>query len=81
MVVEQGEVLNRIDENVESAKVDTHDGVEKLEEVDEEKLNVIRNNHFVILGINFAKSSQTKENDYWDCAFNHLDHSHSCHCI
>ena len=49
MVVEQGEVLNRIDENVESAKVDTHEGVEKLEEVDEERLNVIRNNHFVIL--------------------------------
>ena len=80
MIKEQGEVLNNIDENVESAKVDTGEGVEKLEEVDEEKLDVIRDNHFVILGIIFTKSSQTKENDYWDCAFNHLDHRHSCHC-
>ena len=80
MIVEQGQVLNRIDGNVESAKVDTGEGVVKLEEVVEEKLDVIRDNHFVILGIIFAKSSQTKENDYWDCAFNHLDHRHSCHC-
>ena len=80
MIVEQGQVLNRIDGNVESAKVDTGEGVVKLEEVVEEKLDVIRDNHFVILGIIFAKSSQTKENDYWDCAFSHLDHRHSCHC-
>ena len=80
MIKEQGEVLNNIDENVESAKVDTGEGVVKLEEVVEEKLDVIRDNHFVILGIIFAKSSQTKENDYWDCAFNHLDHRHSCYC-
>ena len=43
MIVEQGEVLNKIDENVESAKSNTHEGVEKLEEVCKKKSDVIWN--------------------------------------
>ena len=33
MIVEQGRVMNEIDENAESAKNNTHEGVEKLDEV------------------------------------------------
>ena len=48
MIVEQGEVLNKIDENVESAKGNTHEGVEKLEEVCKRISDEIWKNQFVI---------------------------------
>ena len=71
--------MNEIDGNVEGAKGNTHEGVEKLDEVCKKESNFIWNNQFVILGINLAKSCKTKENDYWDCAFNYLNRRHMRH--
>ena len=47
MIVEQGEVLNKIDENVESAKNNTHEGVEKLKELSKKESNVMWNNDLI----------------------------------
>ena len=47
MIVEQGEVLNNIDGNVESANNNTHEGVEKLEEVSKKESNVMWNNYLI----------------------------------
>ena len=60
MIVEQGEVLNKIDENVESAKNNTHEGVEKLEEVCKKKKSVVIWNHQFYFRHRFCKKLQDK---------------------